>query len=355
MTGAFSAAGIRVHVCNEQRDSYEDRLQQLYRALRIFHPSVVMSILGVESFEMLKYLPLGVLRVGVILDVSIQPNLFVPRYSPSMDHIAVIARYLVPEITRLKNRPPVSYVQLGIPIPRNVAPREPNPNAPLRLLYYGRLDDFKGVPMFPKIAAALKRRNVRYIWTIHGTGPKENYVRDALVKEIEEGKVCFSSPVAFERLPLIVRAHDIYILTSTYEGGPLTLLESMALGLVPVCGDIPGLVEDVIICENGFRVPRAEADAYAERIAMLDADRDLLERMSVAAHRTITATFSNESMARRYVQLFNSLAKPGGSRAWLEKITPIRLSGMAAMRWSPFGRSLRRIRKRLRALGSHKW
>jgi glycosyltransferase involved in cell wall biosynthesis len=208
--------------------------------------------------------------------------------------------------------------------------------------------------MFPKIAAALKRRNVHYMWTIHGTGPKENYVRDALAKEIDEGRVCFSSPVAFERLPSVVRAHDIYILTSTYEGGPLTLLESMALGLVPVCGDIPGLVEDVITSENGFRVPRAEADAYAEKIAMLDADRDLLERMSAAAHKTITETFSHESMARRYAQLFHSLAKPGGSRVWCEKITPVRLWGMTPVLWSPIGRSLRRIGKRLQALGSLK-
>ncbi len=343
----FSSAGIPVHFCNETQDIYEDRLQALYGALRRFDPSVVMSILGIESYEMLRYLPAGVLRVGVVLDMAIRPQVFVARYAHTIDHVAVIAHYLVSEVTRAQNHPPVTFVQLGIPILTNVAPREPNPGARLRLIYYGRLEnEFKGVRIFPEIASALERRNVQYEWTIQGAGSEEKYLRHALAAEIKKGTVRFSAPVAHELLPSIIRAHDIYILTSTDEGGPLTLLESMALGLVPVCGDIPALVQDVITADNGFRVPQADADAYADRISQLDADRDLLERMSAAAHRTITATFSNESMARRYAHLFNSLAKPNASRVWPEKISPVPLGGMS----SAFGRAVRRLGKRLRSL-----
>jgi glycosyltransferase involved in cell wall biosynthesis len=348
LAGDFSSSGIRVHVCDEKRNIYEDRLQSLYRELRRFDPSVVISILGVESYEMLRYLPSGVLRVGVILDMAIRPQVFVPRYSYTIDHIVVIAHYLVKEIMGARDHPPVTHVQLGIPIPRNVASREPNPNAPLRLIYYGRLEnDSKGVRIFPEIAAALKKRNVQYEWTIQGTGPEESYLRHALAAEIEKGSVRFSAPVPQAILPAVVRAHDIYVLTSTNEGGPLTLLEAMALGLVPVCGDIPALVQDVITADNGFRVPRGDADAYAEQISKLDADRNLLEQMSAAAQKAITETFSQESMARHYAQLFVSLAKPESPRVWSEEIRPIGLSGMAAVLSSPFGRTLRRVAKRL--------
>ena len=344
----FHSAGIRVHTCNQRQDIYEDRLQSLYHELRRFDPSVVMSILGVESYEMLRYVPAGVLRIGVILDMAIRPQIFVPQYSHIMDHIVVIANYLVKEVMRAEEHPPVTHLQLGIPIPRNVAPREPNPNAPLRLIYYGRLEnDSKGVRIFPEIVAALKKRNLQYEWTIQGTGPEESYLRHALAAEIEKGSVRFAAPVSQELLPGVVRAHDIYVLTSTNEGGPLTLLEAMALGLVPVCGDIPALVQDVITADNGFRVPRADADAYAERISKLDADRNLLEQMSAAAQKAITETFSQESMARRYAQLFVSLATPESSRVWSEEIRPIGLSGMASVLSSPFGRTLRRVAKRL--------
>ena len=305
LANEFSEAGVPVHLEDEKRLIYEDRVQLLYQALREFD------------------------RV--------------------MDHVVVIAHYLVKEIVQAKEHPPVTHLQLGIPIPTRVAPRDPNRNAPLRLIYYGRLEnESKGVRIFPKIAAALRKRNVRYTWTIQGTGPEESYLRRAFAGEIYEGTIRFSAPVSHAVLPSVVRTHDIYILTSTNEGGPLTLLESMALGLVPVCGDIPALVQDVIDSDNGFRVPCADADAYAERISRLDADRGLLERMSTAARKTITANYSKESMARRYAQLFVSLAESKSSRAWSEEIRPIGLSRMASVLSSPLGRSLRRVVKRLR-------
>lgn len=345
----FSSAGIRVHSCDEKRDIYEDRLYFLYQHLRNFDPVVVMSILGIESYEMLRYLPTSVVRIGVILDRAIRPHAFVVRYSATMDHIVVIAHYLIQEAQRSENHPPISHLPLGIPIPDDVAPRNVNPNTPLRLIYYGRLEnESKGVHMFPKIALALKRRNIRYTWTIQGNGPEEYYLRRELDTEVRNGAVRFSDPVASELLLSVVRAHDIYLLTSTNEGGPFTLLEAMTLGLVPVCGDIPALVQDVITSENGFRVPQSDPDAYAEAISRLDQDRNLLERMSSMARKTITAAFSQENMARGYAQLFHSLAKPDVARVWRHKIVPISLSQLAPLLSSPMGRSLRRIGKRLR-------
>jgi glycosyltransferase involved in cell wall biosynthesis len=344
----FSKAGVPIHLQDEERLIYEDRLQSLYYRLRVFDPSVVMSFLSVESYEVLRYVPPGVLRIGVVLDMAVRPRTFVPQYAHVMDHVVVIAHYLVNEIVQAEKHPPVTHIQLGIPIPADIAPRESNPCAPLRLIYYGRLEnESKGVRIFPQIAAALKKRGVPYVWTIQGTGPEEDFLRQALAGEIQEGTVRFATPVSQELLLSVIRSHDIYVLTSTNEGGPLTLLEAMALGLVPVCGDIPALVQDVINSDNGFRVPRDEADAYAEKISKLNADRDMFERMSAAATRTITANFSNESMARRYAQLFDSLLKPNASRIWPETITPIGLSGTAVFS-SRFGRSLRRIAKRIR-------
>ena len=349
LAAEFSSAQIPVHTCNESQNIYEDRLQSLYRELRRFNPAVVMAILGVESFEMLRYVPVDVLRIGVILDMAIQPRTFVPRYAGVVDHIVVIAHYLIEEVKQAKDHPAATHISVGIPLLNDVSPREPNRSRPLRLIYYGRLEDeSKGVRMFPKIVSALKRRNILFTWTIQGEGPEESYLRRELAAEVEDGTVCFAAPVPTERLASIVRAHDIYVLTSTNEGGPMTLLESMALGLVPVCGDIPALVQDVITSDNGFRVPRDDEDAYAEGIVALDSDRDLLERMSANARATITASFSNDAMARQYAQLFRSLQKSASPCSWQENITPVGLSGMRLLFGSRLGVLLRRIGKRLR-------
>src|SRR6185312_8152900 len=105
--------------------------------LREFDPSAVLSILGIESYEMLRYLPLSVVRIGVLLDMAVQPRAFVPRYAHTMDHIVVIARYLVEEVLRATDHPAVTHIPVGIPISESADPRDSNPDRPLRLIYYG--------------------------------------------------------------------------------------------------------------------------------------------------------------------------------------------------------------------------
>jgi hypothetical protein len=161
-----------------------------------------------------------------------------------------------------------------------------------------------------------------------------------------KGNIIFSDHISYAQLPSVIRSHDVYMLASTNEGGPLTLLESMRVGLVPVCGDIRGLVEDVINSENGFRVPRADPDAYAEAIAKLHADRELLERMSRESRATVTEEFSAEAMAHRYIRFLESL-EPIGSAMWPERIRVLPILGQSRFRYNAAGRTLRRLRKSL--------
>lgn len=346
----FSDAGIRVHAENENALIYEDRLRNIYLKVRAFRPTAVISVLGAESFELLRYLPSGVLRLGVFHDRAIRPAVFGPRYRPVLDHLIVVAPYLLEEMRNLDNKFPCTYLAHGIPVLTGVAPRTANFDSALRLLYYGRLEDVsKGVRLFPEIVAALNRRRIPFQWTIHGSGPEEGFLRNALAAATREGKVRFSGPVRYDQVPALVRGHDVYMLTSTNEGGPLTLLESMALGLVPVCGDIPCLVQEVITPANGFRVPRDNADAYAEAIGRLHGDRNLLETMSRSARATMTGEFSAEAMARRYVRFLESWQSPVPEPVWPDRIEAQPILGQNSFTFSALGRTARRMIKTLRA------
>jgi hypothetical protein len=128
----------------------------------------------------------------------------------------------------------------------------------------------------------------------------------------------------------------------------------MAFGLVPVCGDIPGLVQDIITEQNGFRVPVRDAEAYTNVIARLHADRDLMEQISVSAQNTITAEFTNERMARRYVDLITSLGKGNEIAVWPDKICPQPIMQSSLHRkllFTTLPKPVRRILKRLRFAG----
>jgi len=349
LAGEFLEAGITVHTEDENRLIYEDRLQNLYAKLRAFKPTSVFAVIGNEAFEMFRYMPPGVSRIGVIHDGLMQPRILGPRYRHTLDHLVVVAAYLRDEIKALDPQFPCTYLAHGIPIPAGTAPRSPNLNKPLRLLYYGRFEDSsKGVRLFPEIVAALKQRQIPFIWTMHGYGPDEEFLKAALAAEIQKGRVVFSKPVGYGQLSALVRNHDVYLLTSIQEGGPLTLLEAMSLGLVPVCGDIPCLIQEVITTENGFRVPRDKPDAYAAAIATLNTDRALLERFSSAARKTVTEHYSARSMAQRYLSLLESL--PSDRRAvWPEEIEPLPILGQHGFRYGFLGRGMRRMVKQLRS------
>jgi glycosyltransferase involved in cell wall biosynthesis len=105
---------------------------------------------------------------------------------------------------------------------------------------------------------------------------------------------------------------DIVVSTSLYETLPGTLVEGQAYGCVPVAfnrGGQPDIIDHLKtgylaawsdnITEAGQRI----ADGIAWASETLQNDSDILERMDHSAR----SRFSCESVANRYISLFNSL------------------------------------------------
>jgi glycosyltransferase involved in cell wall biosynthesis len=352
LAAEFEHEGIPLHREDEERSIFEDRVQAIYQGLRRFRPSAVFAVYGREAFEILRYLPDGVLRVGIAHDLVMRPAQLASDFHRTLDHMVAVADYLRPHVELAQPPPRCTYLQLGVPL-NGAMPRRPHdPEAPLRLLYYGRLEEGrKRVRIFPEIARELDVRQVRYEWTVCGEGAEEAWLRERLASSAY-GRVRFSRPVPRRSLGSLIREHDVYVLTSDHEGGPLTLLESMSLGLVPVCGDIPGLVQEIIDSGNGIRVPFADAPAYAEAIASLYRDRRLLQRMSAAARETIREHMTAEAMAGRYVEFVRAHVRAVLEPVWPERVEPLRRIGADSVIFAPLLRWPRRLRKRLRAFGA---
>ncbi len=90
----------------------------------------------------------------------------------------------------------------------------------------------------------------------------------------------FLGNVPYEKIPLLIRASNVFVLNSEYEGLSHTLLEVSALGLpivaTGVCGN-PEVVEHEV---NGLLVPPKDARAVAQALRRILDDPALAERFA---------------------------------------------------------------------------
>jgi glycosyltransferase involved in cell wall biosynthesis len=88
----------------------------------------------------------------------------------------------------------------------------------------------------------------------------------------------FLGNVPYDRIPLLIRGSELFVLNSEYEGLSHTLLEVAALGTPIVCTGVcgnPEVVEDGV---NGLLVPPRSPEALREAITKLLGDARLQER-----------------------------------------------------------------------------
>lgn len=105
-----------------------------------------------------------------------------------------------------------------------------------------------------------------------------------------------------------MRAADIYVLPSTREGLPITVLEAMASGLAVLASDIPEISgSQVESGETGLLVPVGDVDALADGLAALAGDAELRSRLGDAARKRAEESFSSGAVDEQYRRLYEDI------------------------------------------------
>ena len=80
------------------------------------------------------------------------------------------------------------------------------------------------------------------------------------------------------------RTAKLFMMTSSFEGWPLTLIEAQQMGCVPLAFDSFASLPDVITDgENGYIVPYGDLRQYADKMKELMLDADLRRKMAANA------------------------------------------------------------------------
>lgn len=111
----------------------------------------------------------------------------------------------------------------------------------------------------------------------------------------------------------IMRALDMLVLPSKFEGLPNVALEAM-LASKPVIGTrIAGTDEVVVDGETGILVPPQQPLELARAIRSILADPALGKRMGAAGRDRVLSEFSIEGMIAKYERLYDGLLQPSVS------------------------------------------
>jgi len=94
----------------------------------------------------------------------------------------------------------------------------------------------------------------------------------------------------------ILAESHIFVLTSNYEGFPISVLEAMRAGLPVVASDVGGTNEAVDEGRTGYLVPRGDLETLRERLRLLIKDPALRREMGNAGREKYERHFTVDRM-----------------------------------------------------------
>jgi colanic acid/amylovoran biosynthesis glycosyltransferase len=112
---------------------------------------------------------------------------------------------------------------------------------------------------------------------------------------------------------LLAQCHSL-VLLSDCEGMPVSVMEAMATGVVPICLDTrSGIHEAIEHGVNGLIVKDRAADFFAA-VRELQSNPAKWQQLSLAARETARRCFSIEECARQWIDMLENLHRPRTAR-----------------------------------------
>lgn len=150
----------------------------------------------------------------------------------------------------------------------------------------GRLSYPKNFSLLLDIAAKVLPRYPEWTWDIYGTGEEFDSL-SAKIADLSLGKqVCLKGQVS--NIYELYGKYAFQVMTSRYEGFPMSLLEGASNRLPLISFDIKtGPNEIIDDGENGFLIPENNAEKMEEKIEYLIEHKEEREKISNAAFNSM--------------------------------------------------------------------
>lgn len=194
----------------------------------------------------------------------------------------------------------------GVSIPAKVPEK---PEGPLQILLAGRIEQSqKRVLDLPEILATLQSESSFHV-TVAGEGSQLTELKQKVQSTHLGAIVEFTGRLEHAKLMRKMEHAHIYLMLSDFEGTPMSLMEAMARGCIPVCST--GCGGALAMLEEAFPsllFSPGDIKAAADIIDRLLSDRSSLSTLQHKAYNAIRdSDHTLDKMASSYDSLIRSL------------------------------------------------
>ncbi|WP_298147969.1 glycosyltransferase [Flavobacterium sp.] len=193
-------------------------------------------------------------------------------------------------------------------VTNSVRSDEQESNFSFKILALANFRKEKGHEFLFQIAQELKLRGIDVVWQLYGRVSDLEYYQHlrALREQLELTEVV----EFFENESDVTRAlqqADVAVLTSSFEGLPLAVIEYGLAGKAVVLTKV-GACETLVQSEvNGFVVPYGDAKEFADKIEYLYRNPDKRGIFGERLHDEVSRTFSAKAVMSSYLQLLEKM------------------------------------------------
>jgi colanic acid/amylovoran biosynthesis glycosyltransferase len=179
-----------------------------------------------------------------------------------------------------------------------------------RMVYLGRLvEEQKQVSAVARAFCEAAEKNPGFEAVIAGEGPARTSVEKIIAQHPFGKQVRLAGRLNQREVYDLLLSSQAIALLSDYEGLPVSLLEAMACGVVPVCLRMRSGIEELIRSgHNGFMVADREG-SFQSAVTKLMADPVLWRECSSNARAAVEKEFSMTACHEKWFSLLTDLQK----------------------------------------------
>jgi glycosyltransferase involved in cell wall biosynthesis len=145
----------------------------------------------------------------------------------------------------------------------------------------------------------------KYLLRVVGDGPQLSHVQEYASKLGIENNIDFMG--SRTDVPKILASSDIFVLSSDWEGFPISIVEAMRAGLPVIASNVGGISEVVIEGSNGHLVPRGDTARLCKVIRQLLTDKKKRIKMGQSSRVLFEKQGTSKIMLAEIEKIYDSL------------------------------------------------